>query len=404
MANFFRWISGKPADRDEVRDAFFNVQQGAPKATVVVLEGVISGPQPGIPDEMLISAKEVETLMLAALAEADKNGGRVVIDLKTPGGSAIESNLIGQAIRGLRKQYPDVEVDAFISGMCASGGNMIIGMEGVVDNVYASPGAVMGSVGVVSEDWDISGIVEKKGGLVRQAIAGAQKRDQTYAEGSASNQQELQELHRSFKDMMIEKFGDSILENPDAVRDIAYKLKIRTGTADALGRRQIKMMRSQLSEAESGDFLIDFDSFEKRLRDSEDPKYSDAQIAHMLADRLIQCPIPHIQSIGRQAVKMTDKFNVSSEDRVGIEAEARQYADNLVVSKDNWAEIEDILFNGGTWTSEEAKALGIVDEIYDSAADMLYELHGIKARRTHTVSAEDLRAWKEYDPAGAQPT
>ncbi|MCB1149856.1 MAG: S49 family peptidase [Chlamydiia bacterium] len=69
----------------------------------------------------------------------------VLLNINTPGGSAIDSDTIYRLVKMYKEKY-NVPVYAFVDGMCASGG-MYIACS--ADKVMATPTSIIGSVGVV---------------------------------------------------------------------------------------------------------------------------------------------------------------------------------------------------------------------------------------------------------------
>jgi len=69
----------------------------------------------------------------------------VLLSIDTPGGSAIDSEGIYQALMDYKEKYK-VPVFAFVEGLCASGGMYV---ACAADKVYATSGSIIGSVGVI---------------------------------------------------------------------------------------------------------------------------------------------------------------------------------------------------------------------------------------------------------------
>jgi signal peptide peptidase SppA len=67
----------------------------------------------------------------------------ILLNIDSPGGGAIDSDLIYQAIMRYKSAY-NVPVYAYTPGLCASGGYMIACSA---DKIYASPSSIVGSVG-----------------------------------------------------------------------------------------------------------------------------------------------------------------------------------------------------------------------------------------------------------------
>jgi signal peptide peptidase SppA len=118
-----------------------------------------------------------QSLTLAGLAgqiEAafkTKRAKAVALQIRSPGGSPVQSHLIFKRIRDLsaEKKLP---VFAFIEDVGASGGYML---ACAADEIYADPSSVVGSIGVVSAGFGLTGLIEKLGVERRVYTAGTSK-------------------------------------------------------------------------------------------------------------------------------------------------------------------------------------------------------------------------------------
>ncbi|MCS7033431.1 MAG: signal peptide peptidase SppA [Phycisphaerae bacterium] len=114
-----------------------------PTVALFYAEGVITdGSGEG---GLLESAGIGSETMRSALRTAgkDENVKAVVIRIDSPGGSALASEVIWQAIRRVAKEKP---VIISIGGMAASGGYYLASAG---DYIFADPSAIIGSIGVV---------------------------------------------------------------------------------------------------------------------------------------------------------------------------------------------------------------------------------------------------------------
>lgn len=90
-------------------------------------------------------------------ARDDEHIKGVVIQLDSPGGSALASEVIWQAVREVAEEKP---VFASVGSMAASGGYYI---ACAADEVYVLPGSIVGSIGVVGGKIVLGGLYEKLG-------------------------------------------------------------------------------------------------------------------------------------------------------------------------------------------------------------------------------------------------
>ncbi|MDA9930040.1 S49 family peptidase [Alphaproteobacteria bacterium] len=95
----------------------------------------------------------------------------VALIINSPGGSPVQSALIGQRIRALAKKA-DIPVLAFCEDVAASGGYWLAVSA---DEVYANAASVIGSIGVVSAGFGFDRAIEKLGVDRRVYTAGKNK-------------------------------------------------------------------------------------------------------------------------------------------------------------------------------------------------------------------------------------
>ncbi len=124
----------------------------AHKIAVIYAEGTIS-PQSGNITQMNIRAHDMEKIIDDINADADVRA--VVLRINSPGGSALESELIYQQ---LKRIYKPVVVS--MANVAASGGYYI---SCTADYVFADPFVITGSIGVVSMIPNFHGLAQKAG-------------------------------------------------------------------------------------------------------------------------------------------------------------------------------------------------------------------------------------------------
>ncbi len=119
-------------------------------------EGMFSGPTIG------------SRTIVKALAEARDNDliRGVVLRIDSPGGSALASDVIWQAIRETREKKP---VYVSISSMAASGGYYI---ACAADEIYVTPTSIVGSIGVVGGKLVMGDLYEMIGVNVTRRVRG----------------------------------------------------------------------------------------------------------------------------------------------------------------------------------------------------------------------------------------
>jgi protease-4 len=93
----------------------------------------------------------------------------VLVDVSSPGGAVAPSVEISYAIKRLREEKPVV---VYASGVCASGGYYA---SIWADRIIANPGSMVGSIGVIMQGADFSGLMEKLGVKAQVVSAGRYK-------------------------------------------------------------------------------------------------------------------------------------------------------------------------------------------------------------------------------------
>lgn len=96
----------------------------------------------------------------------------IIIVLDSPGGGATISNEIGMYIEKFKNQYPSKQLIFYTREMMASGA-YLIAVGG--DRIYAQEGALVGSIGVVLEHTDLSGLYQKIGVKITPYATGKHK-------------------------------------------------------------------------------------------------------------------------------------------------------------------------------------------------------------------------------------
>ncbi len=126
----------------------------ANRVAVVNLTGAIT-PETGFSMESTISAAKVQRIIEDI--EKDKTIKAVVLRINSPGGSALESELIYQKLTRLRQKMPVV----VSMGSVAASGGYYISCAG--SHIFADPYTVTGSIGVIMAIPEIKGLGDKLG-------------------------------------------------------------------------------------------------------------------------------------------------------------------------------------------------------------------------------------------------
>ena len=127
------------------------------KIAIVYAEGTIvdGNGGGGLLGGQSIGSEEIRRAM--RLADKDATVKAVVIRIDSPGGSALASEAMWQAVRRVEKTKP---VIISVGSMAASGGYYLASSG---DLIIADPTAIVGSIGVVGGKFNVSGLYEKLG-------------------------------------------------------------------------------------------------------------------------------------------------------------------------------------------------------------------------------------------------
>lgn len=135
-----------------------------PTVAIVRLQGVIAGGQRGTLNDRAL-ADVIEKAFTRGKPVA------VALEVNSPGGSPVQSSLIGARIRRLAAEK-DVPVIAFVEDVAASGGYWL---AAAADEIYADPSSVVGSIGVISASFGAHELLAKQGVERRVYTAGKSK-------------------------------------------------------------------------------------------------------------------------------------------------------------------------------------------------------------------------------------
>ena len=138
-----------------------------PIVPVVRLGGVIAASGSGM--RRGISLETVEPQLKKAFSI--RSAKAVALIINSPGGSPVQSSLIGRRIRDLAKRA-DVPVLAFCEDVAASGGYWLAVSA---DEIFVDPASIIGSIGVVSAGFGFDKAIKKIGVDRRVHTAGESK-------------------------------------------------------------------------------------------------------------------------------------------------------------------------------------------------------------------------------------
>ncbi len=158
---------GRDAKRREIKMGLMFWRRRKSVVPVVRLTGVIT--QSSRFGQRGLSLEAIEPQLKKAFSL--KRAKAVALIINSPGGSPVQSSLIGQRIRDLAG-LADVPVLAFCEVVAASGGYWL---AAAADEIIASPSSVIGSIGVISEGFGFDKLIAKIGVERRVYTAGEAK-------------------------------------------------------------------------------------------------------------------------------------------------------------------------------------------------------------------------------------
>jgi len=188
-----------------------------PHLNVIVLHGVIAA-RAG-----MLNADSVRQPIDKAFAS---NGRRpVILDIESPGGSPVQSDLIANMIR-THADRTGVRVHAVIREVGASGGYWL---ACAADEIHANPMSIVGSIGVVGGGFGFADLLNRLGVERRIYTAGNNKArldpfSPEKPEDVAFAKDLMDKLHVRFKDWVRVRRGARLRAAGDSVFDGGYML------------------------------------------------------------------------------------------------------------------------------------------------------------------------------------
>lgn len=194
-----------------IKKTIFRMGEGPKTVAVIRLSGVIAA-----------ASRRSQTLNIESLFEPlekafkPKGHAAVFVIVNSPGGSPVQSSLIGKRIRQLALEY-DKPVFAVVEDVAASGGYWI---ACAADEIWADPASIVGSIGVVSAGFGFNEVIERYGIDRRVYTAGANKvRLDAFQAEKADDKEWLLglqlKMHRIFKDHVLSARGSRLKGSED---------------------------------------------------------------------------------------------------------------------------------------------------------------------------------------------
>ncbi len=203
-----------------------------PKIPVLALRGIIA-PRPGAINLEAYTAPIERAFVLA------KKSKNLVLAVESPGGSAVQSDLIGQFLLRRAKET-GVAITAVIGDVGASGGYWLA-CAGA--KIYANRLSIVGSIGVVTGGFGLDQFIARHGIERRIFTAGEHKRRLDMfaplrAEDEAFTRELLEDAHGMFKAWVSAQRGERLTAEQGKIFDGGYMLGERAlslGLIDGFG-------------------------------------------------------------------------------------------------------------------------------------------------------------------------
>lgn len=202
-----------------------------PTVAIVRLSGVISASGRGTLNDATLAP-----VLEKAFARGKPSA--VVLEINSPGGSPVQSSLIGARIRRLAEEK-NVPVIAFVEDVAASGGYWL---AAAADEIYADDSSVVGSIGVISASFGAHELLARQGIERRVYTAGKSKsmldpfRPEN-AEDVARLKTLLEDIHTNFKEHVSARRKDKLPDDMDLFTGEVWLARKATelGLIDGIG-------------------------------------------------------------------------------------------------------------------------------------------------------------------------
>lgn len=169
----------------------------------------------------------------------DKTAVGIILHINSPGGSPVQAGMINDEINRLHAANPKKPLVVVVDEMCASGGYYI---AVAADKIFVNKASVIGSIGVLTDGFGFTGLMDKLGVERRMQTAGINKgfmdpfspqsdKQKAYA------QDMLNEIHQQFIDVVRKGRGKRLKENADTFSGLFWTgaKAVELGLADGFG-------------------------------------------------------------------------------------------------------------------------------------------------------------------------
>lgn len=202
-----------------------------PTVAIVRLSGVIASQSRGA-----LNDASIGPLLEKAFSKGKPVA--VALEISSPGGSPVQSSLIGARIRRLATEK-EIPVIAFVEDVAASGGYWL---AAAADEIYGDPSSVVGSIGVISASFGVHELIERHGVERRVYTAGTSKSmldpfRPEKEEDVARLKTLLEDIHTNFKDHINTRRAGKLPTDQDLFTGEVWLAKraVELGLIDGIG-------------------------------------------------------------------------------------------------------------------------------------------------------------------------
>ena len=208
-----------------------------PVVSVIRLQGTIASGGRGT-----LSDASLAPLLTRAFSKGKP--AAVALEINSPGGSPVQSSLIGARIRRLAEEK-EVPVFAFVEDVAASGGYWI---ASAADEIFADASSILGSIGVISAGFGAHVFLQKQG--IERRVHTAGKSKSMLDPFKPENPEDIErlnrllaQLHDNFIGQIKSRRGEKLADDPDLFTGevwIGHKA-VEVGLADGVGHLETVM-------------------------------------------------------------------------------------------------------------------------------------------------------------------
>ncbi|MEN8174712.1 MAG: S49 family peptidase [Pseudomonadota bacterium] len=233
----------------------------ADHVALVEIDGIIASADLGVDADLVVDSLKD--------AFKDDHTKGVIIRINSPGGSPVQSAEINAEIIRLREKHSEIPVYAVVSDVCASGGYYV---AAATEKIYANRSSIVGSIGVLMNQFGFVDTMDKLGVERRLLTAGERKgifdpfsplteTDKRHAE------QLLGQIHALFIQAVKDGRGDRLSDREDVFSGLFWtgEESLELGLIDGFGDAR-HVAREVIGVEKLVDFTREEDIWERLAR------------------------------------------------------------------------------------------------------------------------------------------